>query len=99
MKYVKKAIAVKAFRLGYDEEPEWFIDLDKEGNVKRHIGHSHSDYYIEMHSNGSDGSWAIYNVLRGNVIVHCPFRGAIACEKRVFDAYYELESMAEGTHE
>lgn len=84
MKYVKKPIVVEAFQFGVDKEPEWFVNSSV---LIR-------DSYCSMPTHEG-----LMNAYIGDMIIQGTKGEIYLCEKDIFDATYELESMAEGTCE
>lgn len=90
MKYKISPIIVDAFQLGYDADPDWFIDHDKARNVTRHIGHDPIDYEVTIYvRNKYDRSSKMYSARKGNMIMNHPILGIFIMDKYEFDEIFK----------
>jgi hypothetical protein len=76
MKYVKKPIVVEAFRLGYDDKPEWFVDYE--------FQFARDAYIIIETLEGEMRGFMGDMIIKG-------IKGEIyPCKKDIFDATYDV---------
>jgi len=85
-------VVVEAFQFGIDEEPDWFVQNDKEGLVRRifesgnPINPHHYQQKVEIYNKCKV---TFETVFYGDMIIKGIQGEIYPCKKEIFDASYE----------
>jgi hypothetical protein len=85
-KYKKKPVIIDAFRLGFDKEPDWFLDAQEETGFRRitkfldHINPHITVYTLE----------GVMTAFVGDYIIRGIKYELYPCKSDIFESSYEL---------